>query len=222
MPELNVTRLQPHHIDAAAELCARCFTEREPLTARLGVGLDTFRPFTLAVATRAADQGLSAVIEDERRRVHAVTFVEDLADPFGVPDGTYSELIPVFRLLEGVTAAFLAGDPVAPGRVAHFWMGAVDAVAAGRGLFTAVAFGAMKIAEEAGLTHGFSEFTNPLTERLMAHIPKKTLAGVAMASDLELEGGRPFAGLDTRIAAYLWPLRPGGSLELPRVARAAS
>lgn len=221
MPEINVTRLRPHHVEAAAELCARCFTEREPLTARLGVGRTIFLPFALAVAARAVGQGLSVVIEDGRGRIRGVSFAEDLADPF-VPDGAYPELVPVFRLLEGVTAAFLAGDPVAPRQVSHFWMGAVDAESAGRRLFTALAFGGMKIAEEAGFTHGFSEFTNPLTERFMAHIPLKTLAGVATASDLELEGRRPFAGLDTRIAAYLWPLRPGRSLELPRVARAAS
>lgn len=206
--------LKPEHIDEVVDLFTKTFCEYEPMTHYLGMLDAEFRVFAQKVIRKAAQDGLSVVVHDEKNIV-ACAIVEDIANPLSLELAELDKKFHyIFGLLETLSAHFFEKKMFKQNNLAHLFITAVNVNARGCGLSKAVNLAAMKLAKKKGFEVMCCEFTNNLNEKgtLRFIEQEKVLIGTCCYKDFVMDEMRPFEHLAGHANAYLWELRPDAKL----------
>ncbi len=210
--EHTITPLKSEHIKSAKELFIKAFCFSEPATKYLGIQPDDFGPFAEAVLKKAVTDGLSMVALNKNNAVIAFVITEDLANPFKPQTKLYPRMKPIFALLDELSRPFLKGKQFIKGKIAHFWLAAVEEELMGHGLFKKVNTETIKNAISKGYLMAYAEFTNPISAREAQHFESLQLCNTLKLNDFVLDGKKPFQGMPGDAVAYLAAIKPGVKL----------
>ena len=144
----------------------------------------------------------------------AFIIVEDIANPFQPNVVHYPTLLPIFRLLEELSAPFMDGKTYARNKVAHFWIAGVERAWMGHGMFTQLNDATIQRTAEKGFDFAYAEFTNPVSEKVTHHFRVIELCNRINYADFRMDNGyAPFQGVKGGAAAYCAAIRPGVKLD---------
>ncbi|HSW71227.1 MAG TPA: hypothetical protein VLH77_04535, partial [Gammaproteobacteria bacterium] len=210
--EHTILTLQQEHFDSAKELFIKAFCYSEPVTKYLGIQPDDFEPFAEAVLKKAAADGLSKVALDKNKQVIAFVIVEDLADPFKLQLSRYPRMKPVISLLKDLSKPFVEGKKFLKGKIAHFWLAAVEQELMGQGLFKKVNGETIKGVISKGYDIAYAEFTSEISAKEALHFDALQLCNKIKYDSYTLDGQKPFQGLKGEAVAYVAAIKPGVKL----------
>lgn len=206
--------LDERYIDSTMSMFTKAFCDSEPMTKYVNMSYKSFRVFAEQTVVKAAKDGLSAIALNNER-VIACDLIEDIANPLVLNmDQLDLKFIPIFTLLEQLTANFFKGKEFAPNHLAHLFITAVDQKYRGLGLSRQINFHGMMIAQRRKFDFMISELTNYLNEKgtMKYLLFDKLLVGSAVYQDFILDGQKPFAHLTGGADAFIWQLNPGVKL----------
>lgn len=210
--EHTITTLQTEHVKSARELFVKAFCFSEPITRHLGIQPDDYEPFADAALQKAVKDGMSKVALDKKNQVIAFVIIEDLADPFKPQLSLYPRLKPVFALLDELSRPFLRGKKFLKGKIAHFWLAAVEQELMGKGLFKKVNNEALRDAIGKGYNLAYAEFTNEISAKEALHFEELQLCNKIKYDSFMMDGIKPFKGLTGEAVAYIAAVKPGAKL----------
>lgn len=210
--EHTITTLKEEHIKSAKDLFIKAFCFSEPVTRHLGIQPDDYEAFALAALDKAVKDGLSKVALDKKNRVIAFVIIEDLADPFKPQLARYPRMKPVFALLDELSKPFLAGKKFHKGKIAHFWLAAVEQELMGKGLFKKVNLETLRDAISKGYSLAYSEFTNEISAKEAMQFKDLQLCNKIKYDSFMMDGQKPFQGLKGEAVAYVAAIKPGAKL----------
>lgn len=186
-----------------AKLFSKVFCAQEPLTLHLNLEYNDFYPFALEFVHKAAKDSLSFIVTDEKNNVVGCILGEDLYNPFQ-SFGKYRRLLPIFMALKKLSEPFFQ-NRYKPGAILHLTVVAIDACAAGRGLYHKLVRTACAHSKMRGYHFNYSEFTNPKSEKLMTIIRNNKKINSIQLDKFVFKGKKPFQGLNRHISSYIFP-----------------
>lgn len=210
--EHTISTLKAEHLKSAKDLFIKAFCYSEPVTKHLGIQPDDFEPFTEAVLNKAIADGLSMVALNKKNQVIAFVIAEDLADPFQPKLQLYPRMKPVIALLDELSKPFLSGKKFLKGKIAHFWLAAVEDELMGQGLFKEVNGETLKGVISKGYHLAYAEFTNPISAKEALHFEALQQCNKVKYDRFVLDGKMPFQGLAGEAVAYIAAIKPGVKL----------
>jgi len=208
----SVATLQQQHLKSAKDLFIKAFCFSEPVTRHLGIQPDDYDAFAEAALQKAIQDGMSKVAVDKNNRVIAFVIIEDIANPFKPDFARYPRMKPIFGLLDHLSKPFLAGKKFHKGKVAHFWLAAVEQELMGKGLFKKVNHAVLEDAVKNGYELAYSEFTNEISAKEALLFKELQLCNKLKYEDFSMDGQKPFYGLKGEAVAYLAAIKPGTKL----------
>lgn len=212
-PDYTIENLQEEHLKSATELLVKSFCDSEPITRQLNVRYQDYEPFAKEILHKSLKEGMSKVAVDKHHHVIGLAIAEDLADPFIPHLAHYPKLKPVFALIGALSIPFLKGRKFLKGKVAHVWIAAIDPAARGLGLSTEVDLACVENAARKGFDYVYAEFTNPLSEKVSSHFKVVKLINKIPLATFNLDGSKPFEGMEGNATSYVATIRPGVKLE---------
>lgn len=216
----KIVTLDKKYEEAALKLFVKCFCDTEPMTKHLGIEHKEYEPFAREVIKKAVADGLSKVAIDNNNEVVACALAEDMANPFKPDFDHYPKLEPIFTLLEDLSTPFTRGKKFLKGKILHIWIAAVDEHYRGQGLSTDIDMACVEGAAKNGFEFAYTEFTNPISEKVTKQFKVLHLCNKIKYSDYKLDGKMPFKGLEGESTSYVASLKPGIGLDaLPKCYR---
>lgn len=210
----TVDILRKEYAEQAIDLFDRMFCDCEPVTKHLHVGREEYKPFATEVIDKAIKDGLSTVALDQNNKVIAFIIVEDLADPFMPQLSHYPKLQPIFELLTELSKPFVKDKQFAKGKIAHFWIAAVEQEYMGHHMFTELDDETIRLAAKKGFNFAYAEFTNRISEKVTHQFKVIELLNRIRYDDFTLSNGEhPFKGVEGGAAAYCAAIKPGIKLD---------
>lgn len=210
--EHTISTLQTEHVKSAKELFIKAFCYSEPVTKHLAIQPDDYEAFATAVLEKAVADGLSKVALDKSNRVIAFVIVEDIADPLKTKVSLYPRMKPILALIDDLSAPFTEGRKFLKGKIAHFWIAAVEQELMGKGLFKKVNAETLKAVVSKGYNLAYAEFTNEISAKEALHFEALKLCNKIKYDDYLLDGQKPFKGLQGEAVAYIAAIKPGTTL----------
>jgi hypothetical protein len=208
-PRFQYHILDDEHAAQAIEVMTQSFCNYEPMTKFINVTYDEFKPFAEIVVAKAIEDKMSVVALD-KGRVVACTVVEDLVDPAPLD---LNKLTPkfkyIFSLLEQISGPYFKDKKINKNQIAHLFITAVHPDYFHQGLSRQVNFQSIFAAKKRKYNLMVSELTHWFNEKgLVKYLPHaKQILGTMVYNDYELEGHRPFKGLEGCANSWFWALR---------------
>ena len=210
----TVEALKKEHKQQAIDLFDRMFCDVEPITHHLHIDKDEYKPFATEVIDKAIKDELSTVVVDEDNKVIAFIIVEDLADPFLPHLSHYPKLTPIFELLTALSKPFVDGKIFTKGKIAHFWIAAVEKEYMGHHMFTELDDETIRRAAKKGFEFAYAEFTNSVSEKVTHQFKTIELWNRISYEEFKLQNGqKPFCGVKGCASAYCAAIKPGVKLD---------
>ena len=198
---------------AAIEILTKSFCDSEPITRYAHIHHADFVPFAEEVIDRALRDKMGMIAVDENDHLIACVISEDLAERFEPHFAKYPRMELIFEVLDRLFVHSLTEKKIIPGKIIHMWLAGVAPGVRAQGLYTAVGLAGIKEAIKRGYRYAYSDFTNPYSEKIVAHFPGLELCGKLTYDDFSYKGERPFKGLDGGAASYIAPIVPGAKLK---------
>lgn len=211
--DCTLQTLQDIHMNTVTDLFVKSFCDSEPITKRLNIHYDEYKPFASEVVRKAVKEGLSKVAVDKQGKIIACAIAEDLSDPFVPHLAHYPKLKPVFTLLRELSKPFMKGKKFQPRKVLHIWIALVDPNQRGKGLSTMIDMACIEAAARKGFDFAYTEFTNELSEKVIKQFKVLKLYNRINYDDFTIQGEKPFKGLKGSAASYVATIRPGINLD---------
>ena len=191
----------------------KSFCESEPVTRYVHIQHEDFRPFAEEVIDRAIKDQMGMVAVDENDHLIACVISEDLAQRFEPNYDKYPRMKLIFDVLDHLLIDSIRNKKILPGKVIHMWLAGVTPGVRAQGLYTAVGLAGIKVAISRGYCYAYADFTNPYSEKIVAHFPGLELCAKLTYDDFNYKGERPFKGLEGGAASYVAPIVPGAKLK---------